>query len=680
MYKSGSSPFQAATMARKEGLKLSGAATASGAGNFLDNGRGHCSELDLPSYDKLPVKPDLHRPDSVITTSSIVSSEGGDVGAVPPAPAPDVYTISGLYGGNVSHAPSVDPVQPVKTHKRSTSSTAANIIRGCQMTHKRSHSHTVGYNHKRTGSVGFVPGHRRTASGALIEALDKMTGGGLEGGTTTEYLQSMREQLKERRVSVEEQEEVEDDYSTLRDCGYMACKPHCAQPLASIKVFVMLLSMLVTLQQALSSGYLNSVITTIEKRYEISSSTSGLIASMYEIGNVGTVIFVSYLGTRRHIPMFIGSGVIIMGIGSIIFSLPHFLSESYSSTFDYGPNMTDTNICRSPYIKPQQSVMEQLQLGEFNQLLETDSLGNQLNKEDNCTKEGSKSSSFHIFIFMLAQLFLGCGGSPLLTLGTTYIDNHVRRDAASVYIGFMYSMVAFGPVLGFLLGGYLLSQYVDTFSIDVSTLEIDTGSRHWVGMWWGGFLICGSLMILISIPFFAFPKDLKREKRKIYLEEKFKKEENGNKSKQLEEKEETAGEEYGKNLKDLPRCIWKLLTNWIYLVTCMGACMELVIVSGFIVFLPKYLETQFALSKTEAPILTGATAIPGACIGIFLGGYILKKLQLGPKGAIQLVIFFNFFCLCCYGLLFVLGCSNIKMAGATSPYTINSTQQFQVSN
>jgi len=66
--------------------------------------------------------------------------------------------------------------------------------------------------------------------------------------------------------------------------------------------------MLVTLQQALASGYISSVITTIEKRFEIPSSHSGLIASSYEIGNVFTVIFVSYLGSRKHIPLWIAIG------------------------------------------------------------------------------------------------------------------------------------------------------------------------------------------------------------------------------------------------------------------------------------------------------------------------------------------------------------------------------------
>lgn len=86
---------------------------------------------------------------------------------------------------------------------------------------------------------------------------------------------------------------------------------------------------------------------------------------------------------------------------------------------------------------------------------------------------------------MIAQILLGSGGSPLFTLGTIYVDDHVKNESSSMYIGeivfssinfiflltnyfigVMYSMAAFGPVLGFLLGAYLLSFHMDAFSGD----------------------------------------------------------------------------------------------------------------------------------------------------------------------------------------------------------------------
>lgn len=53
--------------------------------------------------------------------------------------------------------------------------------------------------------------------------------------------------------------------------------------------------------------------------------------------------------------------------------------------------------------------------------------------------------------------------------------------------------------------------------------------------------------------------------------------------------------------------MWRLACNPVYIVTCLGACMELIIVSGFVVFLPKYLETQFSLGKSQASVFTGKT-------------------------------------------------------------------------
>lgn len=56
---------------------------------------------------------------------------------------------------------------------------------------------------------------------------------------------------------------------------------------------------------------------------------------------------------------------------------------------------------------------------------------------------------------------------------------------------------------------------------------------------------------------------------------------------------------------DIPMSMLRLVRNPVYVITCLGACMELIIVSGFVVFLPKYLETQFSLGKSQASVFTG---------------------------------------------------------------------------
>lgn len=473
-----------------------------------------------------------------------------------------------------------------------------------------------------------------------------------------------RDREKEREKPRQIYPEILDIPHDARDCGILTWRPLFIQRFSSIKVFVFFLSFLVTLQQALSSGYINSVITTIEKRFEIPSSLSGLIASSYEIGNVITVIFVSYLGSRRHIPVWIAVGAVIMGIGSLVFVLPHFIAEVNSETLLN--NKSDDNICAPHGLEQDMSG-----LGRLSGLPPSNL------RPDNCIKS-TPSTFMPVMVFIVAQLLLGCGGSPLLTLGTTYVDDHVRPESSSMYIGCMYSMAAFGPVLGFLLGAYLLSFHMDSFSGTI--ISIGPGDHRWVGMWWGGFLLCGFLLILLAIPFFSFPKVLVREKEKIRLVEKAAVASGASTSK-LPPKPPTDIKDtgYGKDIKDIPVSMWRLLKNPVYVVTCLGACMELMIVSGFVVFLPKYLETQFSLDKSQASMFTGSIAIPGACIGIFMGGCLLKRLELRPKGAVQFVLISNTICLSCYALLFFLGCDNIKMAGTTIPYTNNSNlEPFKV--
>ena len=57
---------------------------------------------------------------------------------------------------------------------------------------------------------------------------------------------------------------------------------------------------------------------------------------------------------------------------------------------------------------------------------------------------------------------------------------------------------------------------------------------------------------------------------------------------------------YGKDIKDIPRSTWKLLTNKIYIVTCLGACMATTTTRGG------------PLSEEEAADEGAAEAVPQA--------------------------------------------------------------------
>lgn len=115
-----------------------------------------------------------------------------------------------------------------------------------------------------------------------------------------------------------------------------------------------------------------------------------------------------------------------MGIGSIIFMVPHFIAEENHGTTL--ANNSEENMCRGV------SVREQDLSPPFGRLSSGLSSSHNNLRGDNCI-EGSPSTTGPVLLFVLAQLLLGCGGSPLFTLGTTYIDDHVRPDSSSIYIG-----------------------------------------------------------------------------------------------------------------------------------------------------------------------------------------------------------------------------------------------------
>lgn len=83
------------------------------------------------------------------------------------------------------------------------------------------------------------------------------------------------------------------------------------------------------------NGLINISISTIEKRYELNSSLTGLISASYDIAFCLLSLFVSFCGERGHKPRWLAFSAFMLGLGSLIFSLPHFSSGKYQ----YGPKL-----------------------------------------------------------------------------------------------------------------------------------------------------------------------------------------------------------------------------------------------------------------------------------------------------------------------------------------------------
>ncbi|XP_071777371.1 solute carrier organic anion transporter family member 3A1 isoform X2 [Centroberyx gerrardi] len=417
---------------------------------------------------------------------------------------------------------------------------------------------------------------------------------------------------------------------------------------SNIKIFLISECALM-LAQGTVGAYLVSVLTTLERRFNLQSADVGVIASSFEIGNLALILFVSYFGAKAHRPRLIGCGGIVMALGALLSALPEFLTNQY----EIGETWR-TDVGRDAC-----SNSSRAQQGE----------------DEVCANKANTNMMYLLLIG--AQVLLGIGATPVQPLGVSYIDDHVKKKDSSLYIGILFSTLVFGPACGFILGSLCTKFYVDAIFIDTSKLGITPDDPRWIGAWWAGFLLCGALLFFSALLMFGFPQSLAPREG-----------EGGADSEQamlpptLNADYETPKPSNGvvrnhepansptccQQLRVIPKVTKHLLSNPVFTCIILAACMEIGVVAGFAAFLGKYLEQQFNLTTTSANQLLGMTAIPCACLGIFMGGLLVKKLNLSALGAIRMAMLVNLISTACYVSFLFLGCDTGPVAGVTVTY------------
>ncbi|XP_066196852.1 solute carrier organic anion transporter family member 2B1 [Sylvia atricapilla] len=419
-----------------------------------------------------------------------------------------------------------------------------------------------------------------------------------------------------------------------------AQKTLCRSPFLSIKFFVFCHGLL-QLSQLLVSGYLKSSISTIERRYGLSSQTSGLLASFNEVGNTLLIVFLSYLGSRVHRPRLIGCGALLVSLAGFLMALPHFLTgpyrydQSVPSTFS-----NSTDLCQRGAPGPWANL-----------------------SDGSCTPHASRESHEVLLVMFVAQALLGIGGVPIQPFGISYIDDFASERNSPLYLGILFSVTVIGPGVAFMLGSAMLRFYVDIDKVSAAEVQLTNKDPRWVGAWWLGFLVAASLVALSALPYFFFPREMPKEvvrgkdrdsKKRVDVLRQLRP--------RSEHMESLSLMEF---IRRFPVVLLRNLRHPVYLLVVLAQVNLSAMVAGLATFMGKFLERQFSLTASLANMIIGAVNIPGAMVGIVVGGAILKRFQMSLRQCSALCVLGMLLCLLTAFPLLFLGCPTQRVAGVT---------------
>ena len=205
-------------------------------------------------------------------------------------------------------------------------------------------------------------------------------------------------------------------------CGWGLCTPGWLQRCSSMRCFLVLL-MAYSFLQGLQGSYTISVLTTLEKRFNMPSSQSGVLTTACTIGYSVCSIFVAHFLKDSHFPRVLAISALMAGLGALLSTIPHFL---------YGTGKSDLDILEKEYTNITASSHEVL--SHFCDNVKGAQLEN-VSKTVDSSYMAEESTGVAFALFVIAHIIYGMSGSVLWTLGVAFLDTYTSRQISAKIMG-----------------------------------------------------------------------------------------------------------------------------------------------------------------------------------------------------------------------------------------------------
>ncbi|CAI5456009.1 unnamed protein product [Caenorhabditis angaria] len=508
---------------------------------------------------------------------------------------------------------------------------------------------------------------------------------------------------KEVRLPAQHTELIEREMTVLTEeslCGIGKWRPKWLQFLGNRFWMLVLLCVYCSMQGMLVNGLVPSAISSIERRFQFSTRNMGSIVQFYDFGYVLLCIPVSYFGGRHSKPTVLAVGLACMAFGSFLFSTPHMLSSSYSTS---QPN-TSSGVCSIEHL--------------WNENLTIPGAVRSACENEN--QHHPPSNALYFNIFCLAHFLHGIGATPLFTIGVSYIDENVGSALSSLFVGIFYSFAVFGPAAGFLTAGALLKYHTDFWHLppeQIIKISSDESDPTWVGAWWLSFIMASALGFAAVVPLVCLPKvlpvSLKWHRARLQdaaLSNRRRTPEccgisGTNKTAALNIDapiSEQATLLYSSipargrgplwykiwlDVRHIPIAIYRILTNGPFMIITIAMAVDSLVVTGASSFMSKYLERQFSVAPSKANVLIGCIMVPMAGFGCMVTGYIVNYFRFNSLKMLKFAIGLLLLSLS-FTPMYLIYCPHHPLIGVDSPYPnlndnnfVNTTNgEFQLMN